>query len=117
MLRGCDVVEAPGQFAAVCELHVWSQPSLSWFVSSVMVRRVLPEDRNLVGSEGLSEVIFMYCADAGPATLSSSSAASRGRRGDGFTSALRSRLDGPAPTPTAQARQLAYSYSNVATSP
>src|SRR5258707_12565361 len=104
MLRGCDVVEAPGQFAAVCELHVWSEPSLSWSVSSVMVRRVLPEDRNLVGSEGLSEVIFMYCADAGPATLSSR-VADRMRRSDGFTCALRSRLDGPGPGPSAQARQ------------
>src|SRR5258705_10314554 len=113
MLRGCDVVEAPGQFAAVCELHVWSEPSLSWFVSSVMVRRVLPEDRNLVGSEGLSEVIFMYCADAGPATLSSSSVADRVRRSDGFTCALRSRLDRTGPSPSAQARQLAYSYFKI----
>src|SRR5882762_10020127 len=104
MLRGCDVVEAPGQFAAVWELHVWSEPSLSWFVSSVMVRRVLPEDRNLVGSAGLSVVIFMYWADAGPATLSSS-VADRMRRSDGFTCALRSRLDRTGPGPSAQARQ------------
>src|SRR5260221_6802218 len=61
------VVEEPQPLALVCELHVWSDAFLSWSVSSVMVRMVVPVARIAVLSLGLSVVIFMYCADAGPA--------------------------------------------------
>src|SRR6267143_7057972 len=44
-------------------------------VSSVSVRIVPPDERSLVGSAGLSVVIFMYCACEGPARQSRSSAA------------------------------------------
>src|SRR6267154_2078789 len=67
MSRTAAVGVDPQPFAAVCELHVWSDAFLSWLVLRVMVRMVVPDGRNLVLSFGLSVVIFRYWAAAGPA--------------------------------------------------
>src|SRR5258706_11169105 len=74
MSSGLDEASAGSQAAAVCELQVWRDPFLSWFVSSVMVIFVVPEVRSFVGSPGLSEINFMYCADAGAAKIESKAA-------------------------------------------
>src|SRR2546426_5717070 len=86
MSSGLDVASAGSQAAAVCELQVWRAPFLSWFVSSVMVISVVPEVRSFVGSPGLSEISFMYCADAGAATYVERSEARMRRRDVSFMS-------------------------------
>src|SRR5256885_16182818 len=67
MSRGSAVLGAP-QFAAVCELHVCSEPFRSWFVSSVMVTMFVTPALKRVLSVGLSVVRRMYCAAAGGAS-------------------------------------------------
>src|SRR5439155_13345877 len=66
MSRGWVVVALP-QFAAVCELQLWREPFLSWLVSSVSVRIVVPLALSRVLSVGLSVVMRRYCAVAGAA--------------------------------------------------
>src|SRR5437667_10748476 len=63
MSSGCAVVKLP-QFTDVCELQDWREPFRSWFVSSVIVRMVVPVARNFVLSVGLSVKMRIHCAFA-----------------------------------------------------
>src|SRR5712675_1977607 len=83
MLRGLPVAD-PHPRAAVCELHVWTDPSRSWVVSSMIVRSVVPDERIRVGSVGLSETSFMYCAADGLAEQIESSAPKTTKRNVSF---------------------------------
>src|SRR6267378_5596849 len=49
-----------------------------------MVRMVVPDARNRVGSAGLSEMIFMYCAADGPAAHIESAAPKTSERNASF---------------------------------